>query len=57
MTDDIAAIAATWGKRLDLHCPYDEMTLRESPVSGKAICPCCWTYFAIPKQYLEQSHG
>lgn len=47
------------GAKLNMHCPYDETTLRKARVAGQAICPCCWTYFPIeepvpPKMTLGQ---
>jgi len=36
------------GKRLNMHCPFDETTLRKARFEELAICPCCWTYFDMP---------
>lgn len=37
------------GRRLDLHCPSDEMTLRQDvDYPDRAICPCCWASYRKP---------
>lgn len=48
MTDERNTKKHTFGERLDMHCPYDETTLRiYAEADGRAICPCCWSTFSI----------
>lgn len=37
---------ASFGPKVDYHCPHDEATLREwRETEGYFACPCCWTLF------------